>query len=245
MVEKLERLQKVLAQAGVASRRASELIIQQGRVTVNGEVVTQLGVKVDPQREVIAVDGKPLIKPEKLVYVMLNKPREVLSTVNDENDRQTVIDFVNVEERVYPVGRLDRQSEGLVLLTNDGDLAEKLTHPRYHLEKEYHVLVKGHPSARALEKWRQGGIELEGHPLEPAIVELIKRDQEDSWLRVVLTEGRKRQIREVAKMLGHQVRRLERVRIGTLKLGHLKSGDWRYLSYAEVQQLKYEIGQKE
>ncbi len=237
----IERLQKILAQAGVASRRASELLIQQGRVTVNGEVVTQLGVKVDPQRETIAVDGEPLTKREKLVYIMLNKPREVLSAAKDERGRPTVVDLVGAEARVYPVGRLDWQSEGLVLLTNDGDLAEKITHPRSHLEKEYHVLVAGHPSRKVLERWQRGEVELEGQPLEKAIVERLIPERDNTWLRIILTEGRKRQIREVALKLGHPVKKLQRVRIGSLHLSRLKLGDWRYLTVAEVQKLKEEV----
>jgi len=166
-----ERLQKVLAHAGVASRRASEALIEQGRVTVNGQTVTVLGFKVDTQRDVIAVDGQRLPKSSaKLIYVMLNKPRDVLTTVSDDRGRQTVVNLVDVEERVYPVGRLDLKSEGLILLTNDGELAEKLTHPRSHLEKEYLVLVAGRPSTPTLAQWRRGEIEVEGKPLRRAVV---------------------------------------------------------------------------
>lgn len=232
-----ERLQKVLARAGVASRRASEILIEQGRVTVNGQVVTQLGVKVDPQRDVIAVDGERL-RAENLVYIMLNKPRQVLSAASDSRGRKTVVDLVDVPERVYPVGRLDRESEGLILLTNDGDLAEKITHPRSHLEKEYHVLVRGNPSTSTLIRWRKGEIPVEGKPTAGAVVERLKMEGDHVWLRVILTEGRKRQIRETARILGHPVKRLERVRIGPLQLGRLKPGQWRYLRPEEVQQLK-------
>ena len=234
-----ERLQKVLAHAGVASRRASEALIIEGRVSVNGAVVTVLGYKVDPQHDVIAVDGQRLAqRVEKLVYLMLNKPREVLSAVGDERGRPTVVDLVDTPERVYPVGRLDFKSEGLVLLTNDGDLADKLTHPRSHVEKEYLVLVSGRPSAATLSRWRRGQIEVEGKPTERAHVESYRTEGGDTWLKVILTEGRKRQIREVALILGHPVKRLERVRIGPLKLGHLKPGKWRHLNPVEIQQLK-------
>jgi 23S rRNA pseudouridine2605 synthase len=233
------RLQKVLAQAGVASRRASESLIIQGRVTVNGAVVTVLGYKVDPHRDLIAVDGQSLPQlAEKPVYLMLNKPRDVLSTTSDERGRTTVVDLVDVSERVYPVGRLDFKSEGLVLLTNDGDLAEKLTHPRSHVEKEYQALVAGHPSTETLARWRRGQIEVEDKPTGRAIVEPLRTEGADTWLTVILTEGRKRQIRQVAEALDHPVKRLTRVRIGPLKLGHLKPGKWRYLSPVEVQQLK-------
>ena len=234
-----ERLQKVLAHAGVASRRASEALIEQGRVTVNGQTVTVLGFKVDPRRDVIAVDGQRLPKPSaKLIYIMLNKPRDVLTTVSDDRGRQTVVDLIDVEERVYPVGRLDLKSEGLILLTNDGELAEKLTHPRSHLEKEYLVLVAGRPSTPTLAQWRRGEIEVEGKPVGRAVVERLKIEGDNTWLKIILTEGRKRQIREVAKALGHPVRKLERVRIGPIKLGHLKPGRWRHLNSVEVQRLK-------
>lgn len=237
-----ERLQKVLAHAGVASRRASETLIEQGRVTVNGETVTVLGFKVDPRRDVIAVDGRRLPRPsEKSVYLILNKPRDVLTAASDDRGRRTVVDLVEVEERVYPVGRLDLRSEGLVLLTNDGELAEKITHPRSHLEKEYQVLVGGRPTTATLIRWRRGEVEIEGRPTAPAFVERLKLEGDNTWLKIILTEGRKRQIRDVAKALGHPVKRLERVRIGPIKLGHLKPGKWRHLNPVEVEQLKRSV----
>lgn len=239
MPANLDRLQKVLAHAGIASRRAGEAMIEQGRVKVNGRVVTELGVKVDPRRDEIVVDGRPLPKQsENLVYIILNKPAGVLSAASDERGRKTVVDLVDVPERVYPVGRLDLNSVGLVLLTNDGDLAEKLTHPRYHVEKEYHVLVAGRPTFNTLERWRRGGLEVSGKPAAPAVVERLNPEGENTWLRLILTEGRKRQIREVAQALGHPVKRLERVRLGPIRLGQLGSGKWRHLTPAEVQRLK-------
>jgi pseudouridine synthase len=241
-----ERLQKVLAHAGIASRRASEKIIEQGRVTVNGQVITELGTKVDPQRDVITVDGKTVPKQaEKHVYILLNKPTGVLSAAKDEQrGRKTVVDLVDVTERVYPVGRLDFNSEGLILLTNDGALAEKLMHPRYHVEKEYQVLVKGQPSTETIIQWQRGGIEVDGKPTAPAIVERLNAEGENFWLKVVLTEGRKRQIRVVAKTLRHPVIRLERVRMGPIKLGKLKPGHWRPLTPDEVQRLKRSVGKQ-
>ncbi|RME72109.1 MAG: rRNA pseudouridine synthase [Chloroflexi bacterium] len=240
--DRKERLQKVLAHAGVASRRASEALILQGRVTVNGKVVTELGVKVDPRRDEIAVDGQKISsQAEKPVYIMLNKPRNVVSTVSDRRGRKTVLDLVDAPERVYPVGRLDAPSEGLILLTNDGDLAYHLTHPRYHIEKEYHVLVAGRPGTDTLARWSKGGIEVEGKPAAPAQVERLRVEGPNAWLRIVMTEGRKRQIRVIAKKLGHPVIRLERVRLGPLRLGNLKPGRWRYLTPAEVQRLKAEV----
>ena len=234
-----ERLQKVLAHAGVASRRASEELISQGRVSVNGHIVTELGVKVDPLHDIIAVDGQRLPqRTEQPVYILLNKPRKVLSAVSDERGRQTVLDLIDVPERVYPVGRLDLLSEGLILLTNDGDLTRKLTHPSQEVEKEYHVLVGGSPSTPILARWRRGGLEVEGKPIAGAVVEKLKTEGENTWLRIILTEGRKREIREVAAALGHPVKKLIRVRLGPLKLGQLKPGRWRHLTPAEVEQLK-------
>jgi 23S rRNA pseudouridine2605 synthase len=238
-----ERLQKVLAHAGVASRRASEALIEQGRVSVNGQVVTALGFKVDPQHDDIAVDGQPLPRQaHKPVYIILNKPWNVLSTTSDDRGRLTVLDLVDIPERIYPVGRLDLKSEGLILLTNDGDLAQKLTHPAFHVEKEYHVLVQGKPSSQTLQRWRQGGIEVDGKPVAEAVVERLKTERDNVWLKIILTEGRKRQIRHVAKALGHPVKHLQRVRFGPLKLGHLKSGKWRHLNPTEVQRLKNAVG---
>jgi 23S rRNA pseudouridine2605 synthase len=234
-----ERLQKVLAHAGVASRRASETLIEQGRVSVNGQVVTVPGFKVDPEQDAILVDGQPLPRPMgKLVYIMVNKPWNVLSTTSDDRGRPTVLDLVDIPERVYPVGRLDLKSEGLILLTNDGDLAQKLTHPAHNVEKEYHVLIQGKPSTQTLQRWRQGGIEIEGKPVVEAVVERLKTERDDVWLKIILIEGRKRQIRHVAKALGHPVKYLQRVRFGPLKLGHLKPGKWRHLNPTEVQRLK-------
>jgi 23S rRNA pseudouridine2605 synthase len=245
-VEK-ERLQKILAHAGIASRRASEALILAGRVRVNGEVVTELGLRIDPGRDEITVDSRAVPRQaegERHTYIMLHKPRNVLSTVADDRQRDTVLNLVDVKERVYPVGRLDFHSEGLLLLTNDGDLTRKLTHPSQHVEKEYQVLVTGKPSTAALFRWREGGIELEGKPLKRAIVEKMSEEGDNTWLRVVLTEGRKRQIREVADILGHPVLVLRRVRVGPIKLGNLKPGKWRFLTPSEVDRLKNDAPRK-
>jgi 23S rRNA pseudouridine2605 synthase len=240
-----ERLQKFLARAGVASRRASEVLISQGRVSVNGQVVTRPGVKVDPRRDLIAVDGRPLGKSaERQVYIMLNKPHNVLSSVGDDRGRRTVVDLVSVPERIYPVGRLDLRSEGLILLTNDGHLAAKLSHPGSRVEKEYRVLVAGLPTDQVLAQWRAGGFEVEDRPVGPMQVQRLREEGDQTWLAVTLNEGRKRQIRVVAAQLGHPVRWLVRVRLGPLKLGRLKSGAWRHLRPAEVRQLEQAISQK-
>lgn len=236
-----ERIQKLLAQAGLGSRRACEEYLVQLRVKVNGKTV-QLGAKADPNRDTITVDGRRIQFESKKVYVMLNKPLGIITTNDDEFDRKTVRDLVAVEGHLYPVGRLDADSEGLVLLTNDGDLANALTHPRYEHEKEYMVLVEGRPNERVLNTWRHG-VMLDEQITAPARVEVIDTQNSQTWLRIIMHEGRKRQIREIGGMLGHRVKHLERVRIGPLQLGDLKTGNWRYLTASEVAQLRAAIDQ--
>ena len=226
-----------MARAGVASRRRSEELIRQGRVTVNGQVVTELGTRVDPARDEIRVDGQRIEPQRRHVYIMLNKPRGVLSAMEDERGRKALDDLIAAPVRLYPVGRLDVNSEGLILLTDDGELAHILTHPRYKHEKEYRVLVNGHPSEKTLAAWRRG-IVLDGRTTAPAQVEVIRRKKDAALLRVVMREGRKRQIRKVAALLGHPVRELKRVRLGPLRLGDLASGQWRYLTEPEIRQLQ-------
>lgn len=236
-----ERLQKILARAGFGARRACEDLIRQGRVTVNGEIA-RLGQKVDPQRDRIAVGGRPIRLPRRYTYIALHKPPGVLSDEGDGSGRRpTVLDLVKHPGRLFPMGRLDLRSEGLVLLTDDGDLALRLTHPRFGHEKEYHVLVEGCPTGETLEKWRRG-VELDGEMTAPAEVAVLRAEtegaKERTWLRVVLREGRKRQIRRTAALLGHPVVRLIRVRIGPVHLGDLPPGKWRYLSPAEIRALR-------
>lgn len=241
-----ERLQKIMARAGLGSRRACEAIIAENRVTVNGQPV-KLGDKADPVTDRIEVDGQPLFQSETLavksehIYIAVNKPRGVISSLEDELDsgRTTVRDLVPLgpEHHIYPVGRLDKPSEGLVLMTDDGDLAHRLTHPRYGHEKVYEVTVEGRISNRALEQWRRG-VMLDGRITAPAPIELIDRGSDYTRIRIVLREGRKRQIRRIAAALGHPVRRLVRERIGSLSLGELPPGKWRYLTEAEIRSLK-------
>lgn len=231
-----ERIQKLLAQAGLGSRRACEEFLTEHRVTVNGQVV-ELGAKADPIRDVIKVDGKRVHFESKRIYLALNKPIGVVTTNADEFGRKTVRDLIPIEGHLYPVGRLDADSEGLVLLTNDGDLANALTHPRYEHEKEYRVLVEGEPSASTLKSWRHGVL-LGGQKTAPAKVEVTGSGRGQTWLRVIMHEGRKRQIREVAGMLGHHVKYLQRVRIGPIRLLNLRPGEWRYLSASEIKLLQ-------
>jgi 23S rRNA pseudouridine2605 synthase len=234
--DSLERLQKVMAHAGVASRRKSEDLMRQGRVTVNGQVVTQLGTKVDPARDEIRVDGQRVEIAAGNVYIMLNKPRGVLSTMQDDRGRTALGELVTVPERLYPVGRLDVNSEGLILLTDDGEVANYLTHPRYKHDKEYRVLVNGRPSEKTLEAW-QRGVLLDGELTAPARVNEVQTFGNSTLLKVVMHEGRKRQIRRVAALLGHPVQDLRRIRLGPLTLRDLEVGQWRYLTPEEIKKL--------
>ena len=234
-----ERLQKILAQAGYGSRRACEDFISAGRVRVNGQLAT-LGQKADPHTDKITVDGKSIGAAEQLMYIALHKPRNVLSTVEHErgDERQTVRDIVDVPGHLYPVGRLDFESEGLVLMTNDGELTNRLTHPKYGHTKEYRVLIAKRPDSAQLEAWKRGVVLEDGFKTAPADVRFESAQGKGAWLRVVMGEGRKRQIREICKQLGLPVVRIVRVRIGSLRLGNLKARQWRYLTTKEVEELK-------
>ncbi|MBN1146410.1 MAG: rRNA pseudouridine synthase [Anaerolineales bacterium] len=234
-----ERLQKILARAGYGSRRACEEIIAAGRVVVNGRVVS-LGDKADLGRDRILLDGQPVKLPEQHIYVALYKPRGVISAVSSPDKRPTVRDLVDAPGQLYPVGRLDVDSEGLILLTNDGDLANRLTHPRYGHEKEYRVLVARRPDDEQLAAWRRGVVLSDGHRTAPAEVHLDTPAGKGIWLRVILREGRKRQIRETGSTIGLPVVKIVRVRIGSLRLGYLKPRQWRYLTPQEVAELKGE-----
>ncbi len=231
-----ERIQKILARAGYGSRRSCEELIAAGRVRVDG-VVAVLGQKADPDCQVITVDDERVKMPEGLVYLALNKPRGVLSDTEDARGRKTVLDLVPHEGHLFAVGRLDLTSEGLVLLTNDGDLANRLLHPRYGHEREYRVRVAGRPPEDVIKAWSRG-IMLDGVKTLPAQVRVLKTEGDDTWLQVVMQEGKKRQIRRIAAALGHPVRALVRVRIGPIALGRLAPGEWRALSPKEVEALR-------
>lgn len=241
MLRMEERLQKILAQAGYGSRRACEEFIVEKRVSVNGKLAI-LGQKADPSADTITVDGKPIAKRETMTYIALYKPRNVLSAAEGQDDRKTVRDLVPVQGHLYPVGRLDFDSEGLILMTNDGDLTNKLTHPRFGHEKEYRVLVARRPDNEQLEAWRRGVVLTDGDRTQPADVQFLSTSGKGAWIRVVMGEGKKRQIREVGKLLGLPVVRIVRMRIGTLKLGDLKPRQWRYLTEEEVSALKSSKG---
>lgn len=232
-----ERLQKILSQAGIASRRQAEKFITEGRVTVNGSVVTELGSKADLSADHIKVDGKLLRAPKRQVYIALNKPNNTVTTVSDPEGRATVMDLLRgVKERVYPVGRLDYHSEGLLLLTNDGDLAHRIMSSHTHLTKTYLVKVTGQLDEEHAQRFRDG-VPLMGRRTLPAGLRLLQK-AENPWYEVKLSEGRNNQIRLMFKHFGKLVEKLKRVRIGPLELGSLKPGEFRHLTDEEIKKLK-------
>lgn len=238
-----ERLQKILAQAGIASRRRAEEMILAGRVRVNGLVVNQLGVQVEPNADKIMVDNQP-VNPETKAYFLLHKPKGYISDRDDTSNYRTALDLIPGNLRLFAAGRLDMNSEGLLFLTNDGELANRLTHPRYEHEKEYLVLVLGAPEPKTLERLTRG-LPFEGEWLRADSASLAGRRQEfgeagrdETWLRIVLHEGKKRQIRHMCAALGHPVKRLIRVRIGPLRIGKLAPGEYRKLTRDEIAQLQ-------
>jgi 23S rRNA pseudouridine2605 synthase len=234
-----ERLQKILAQAGYGSRRACEDFISAGRVRVNGKLA-ELGQKADPTVDKITVDGRPIAAAESMIYVALYKPRNVLSTVENEpgDDRKTVRDLIELPGHIFPVGRLDFESEGLILMTNDGELANRLTHPRYGHQKEYRVLLARRPDRDQMEAWSRGVVLEDGYRTQPADVRYEAGQGKGAWVRVIMGEGRKRQIREICKQLGLPIVRILRIRIGTLRIGTLKPRQWRFLTNDEINELK-------
>jgi len=232
-----DRLQKILSRAGVTSRRKAEALIVEGRVTVNGTAVTELGSKADLAIDHIKVDGKLLHAPRRMVYIALNKPVNCVTTVSDPEGRPTVMDLVHgLKERVFPVGRLDYHSEGLLLLTNDGDFTNGLTSASHHIPKTYLVKVNGSLTTEQEEQFRSG-IPVEGRMTAPAGLKLIRR-AENPWYEVRLIEGRKNQIRVMFKHCGRLVEKLKRVRVGFLELGPLKPGEFRHLSTEEVERFQ-------
>lgn len=234
----MERLQKILAQAGIASRRKCEELILSGAVEVNGEKVTTLGVKADPAVDVITVSGKP-IKSEKKLYLMMNKVKGVITSAKDPQGRKVVSDFLpGIKERVYPVGRLDYDTEGLLLLTNDGEFANMLTHPSHHVPKTYLATVKGIPHGSALEQL-QKGIQLEDGMTAPAEVEYhdVDTEKKEATITITIYEGRNRQVRRMFEAINHKVIRLKRIKFGDLGLQQLGRGKYRHLTPQEVQEL--------
>lgn len=233
-----ERLQKLLAQANIASRRTAEEYIERGRVRVNG-VVAKLGEKADPTTDIIELDGEKLKFNQRPLYLAVNKPRNILVThkAHRTDERETIIDMIGRKERLFPIGRLDADSEGLVVLTNDGELAQKITHPRFRHTKTYLVDVYGTPDETALEKWRNG-LFIEDERTAPCFVDVVKTSNGICTLKIIMIEGKKRQICRVASALGYPVRKLVRTHIGLLELGDLPMGQWRELTDEEVKLLQ-------
>ena len=238
----LVRLQKVLSQAGVSSRRAAEKLIADGRVSVNGKTILTMGVRVDPQKDDIRVDGRRIKAAARLRYILLYKPTGFVTTRSDPQRRRTVMDLlVGVRDYVYPVGRLDYDTEGLLLLTNDGDLPARLTHPRHGVARTYEAKVAGMPDREAIENLRRG-MPLDGHRTLPRDVMLLNegRRDADGVLRLTIREGRNRQVRRMCEAVGHPVQQLKRTKFGGLGDRRLRPGDWRELKAEEIAALKVE-----
>jgi 23S rRNA pseudouridine2605 synthase len=236
------RLQKILSHAGIGSRRAAETLIREGRVSVNGRVVTELGTKADPSRDKISIDGRLVQAAQTAIYLALNKPTGVVTTLSDPEGRPTVRDLLGrLRERVFPVGRLDFHSAGLLLLTNDGELAQRLTHPRYGVHKAYRVKVKGRVVPEQIEQLTKG-VALRDGMSAPARVRIVEAGERKTWLEITLAEGKNRQVRRRCEAVGLSVEKLSRIAFGPLKLGKLEVGAVRALTEAEVVKLRRAAG---
>ena len=231
-----ERLQKYMARCGVASRRKCEELISYGYVTVNGEVTTELGTKVEVGVDVVEYRGNEISLEEKKVYIMLNKPEGYITTNSDEKGRVTILDIVKVEERIYPIGRLDCETSGLLLLTNDGDLYNKVIHPRKNINKTYEAKVSGAFTEGEMEMFR-GGIDIGGYITSDAEIELIEQNSTTCQVEIKIHEGKNRQVRKMCDVFNHNIMKLKRVAVGELSIGDLQKGEWRYLEQSEVDYL--------
>lgn len=232
------RLQKYIALCGVTSRRKAEELILEGKVKVNNKIVQELGTTIDPDKDVVKVDDKKIKAEERKIYIMLNKPVGFVTTLKDEKDRRIVTDLIEgVKERIYPVGRLDADTTGLLILTNDGDLAYKLTHPSKEILKRYIAIVEGVPNKWELEKFRRGLI-IDGRPTAEAYIKIAKRYDTESILDISIHEGRNRQVKKMCEAINHPVKKLKRIAIGELEIGGLDIGNWRHLEEDEIKYLK-------
>lgn len=233
------RLQKYLAECGIASRRKCEEYIEQGKVQVNGKVVTELGTKINPKKDKIKFENKEIKKEEKLVYILLNKPIGYVTTVDDQFNRDTVLDLVKVKERIVPVGRLDMYTSGALILSNDGDFVYKVTHPKHEVEKTYTVTLKGIIQENEVKQLRNG-VEIEDYITKPAKVKILKTDTEKdiSRLEITIHEGKNRQVRKMCEAIGRKVFALHRSKIGPIGVKDLKIGNWRYLTENEVKKIE-------
>ncbi|MDD2396536.1 MAG: pseudouridine synthase [Tissierellia bacterium] len=234
---KEERLQKYIARCGIASRRKAEEIILQGNVKVNGIIVKELGSKISPEKDVVTVYNKRIQEKEEHIYIKLYKPEGYITTVKDQFNRKTVLDLVNIKERIYPIGRLDYDTSGLLLLTDDGDLANKLMHPKYHIFKTYEADIKGSISEDSINILKNG-ILIDGYKTAPAKVKLINRSQKNTSVQISIHEGKNRQVRKMFEKIGHRVIKLKRISFGNINLGGLMEGQWIYLTDDEIKYLK-------
>ncbi|HEY8888809.1 MAG TPA: pseudouridine synthase [Clostridium sp.] len=232
-----ERLQKFMARCGVASRRKCEEVITAGRVKVNNLVVTELGHKVDPEKDEVHVDNKIINIEENKVYIALNKPEGVVSTVKDEKERKTILDLVNIKERIYPIGRLDYDTCGLIILTNDGDIYNKVIHPRQAINKVYKAIIEGCPTDEEISEFCNG-VDIDGYITAKADFEVNKRIGFNCWVTITIHEGKNRQIRKMCDVIGHPVIALKRVSVGNITLGNMEKGSWRNLTEDEIKYLK-------
>ncbi len=229
------RLNKFIALSGITSRRKADILIEEGRVKVNGKVVTKLGIIIDPEKDTVVVDGKRINLPTKKVYLAFNKPRGYVTTMDDEFGRKSIATlFFNFPVRVFPVGRLDMDTEGLLLLTNDGEFAHIVTHPRFDIEKEYLAWVEGVVEDEEIKRLKKG-VFVEGRVVKPKSIEILKTERRNTILKVIIKEGRKREVRRMFHYIGHDVTKLVRTRIGPVKLGKLKSGKYRDLTPSEIE----------
>lgn len=224
-----------MAKAGIASRRKAEELIRQGKVTVDGRVVTEMGIQVDPKQQRIEFNGKPVTVEEKKIYVLLHKPAGYVSTVHDPQGRPIVTELIkDIQERIFPVGRLDLDTEGALLLTNDGELAQKILHPSHEVNKTYRAIVKGKPSKKKVEMLSRG-IDIDGRKTWPALVRVLSAGVRETTLQITIHEGRKRQVRKMCEAVGHPVLKLKRIAYGKLKLGNLAPGKFRFLAKKDLQ----------
>jgi 23S rRNA pseudouridine2605 synthase len=229
-----ERLQKILAKAGIASRRGAEELIRQGKITVDGKVVTEMGCRLDPEKHKIAFEGKQISAEEEKIYLLLNKPKGYVTTLKDPQGRPIVTALLKgIKARVFPVGRLDFDTEGALILTNDGDFAQRILHPSFEIERTYLAIVAGHPSEKTLHLLEEG-IELEGKKTWPAKVRVVKKTKKSTTIETTIHEGRKRQVRKMFQAIGHRVLHLKRIAYGNLKLGELPTGKYRLLTPPEI-----------